>query len=335
MKKIVSAILLMSSFAAAVTTGSIIMDSGYVQAGVSDDGTFGVGDTNPPGILYDENGTGNYGVDDYLTPGTPWEFFTLEITADTNVTYTNNNDWYGSPEMPTYITGDTHQVTATSETPDGLLRMVQTYTLEEGSKVLQVNVTVENISDSTIENVKYARGIDPDVDVVEYKIFETNNTRGYDGSAEGLPVFPVTDVVIAEGEKTKKVISLLYTGELPHNTNIDSEWGMLPSKILEGQDDGYGDNTINLAIDLGAMEPGDIKEFSFAYVLGDNLPDLAGILSPPPAPVTLVNVTSYNRNDNPVTPQHGSAPAFNMGSLLVMFLLFGLLFYRKSASRRS
>ncbi len=333
MKKIVSIILLISSFTVVATASSIIMESGYIQVGVSDDGTFGVGGTNPPGILFDENGTGNYGVDDYLTPGSPWEFFTLEITADTNVTYTNNNASETSPEMPTSITGDTHQVTATSETPDGLLRMVQTYTLEEGSKVLKVDVTIENISDAILENVKYARGIDPDVDFINYDIFETNNTRGYDGSADGLPVFPVTDVVIAEGVMTKKVISLLYTGEFSHNTNIDSSWGVLPSKILEGQDDGYGDYTINLAIDLGAMEPGDVKEFSFDYVLGNDLPDLSGILPPPIEPVTLANATSYN--DNSLTSQNGSAPAFNMGSILVICFMFVLLFYRKRVSRRS
>jgi len=342
MKKVVSSILLMGSLAIA---DPIIMESGYVQAGVSDDGTFGVGNDTSPGILYDENGTGNYGVDDYLTPGTPWEFFSLEITGDTNVTYVNNNDYASSPEMDTTITGDAHSVTAISETPDGLLKIIQKYTLEEGSKILQIDVSVENISASTIDNVKYARGIDPDVDVIEYDKYETNNTRGYDGSAAGLPVFPVEDVVIAEGEQTKKIISLIYTGELPHNTNIDFDWGTLPSTILEGKDDGYGDNTINVAMDLGTMAPGDIKEFSFAYVLSDDRADLGDVtmraetttIAPPPpiaSPAPLVDET-YNRNDNPDTPQHGSAPAYNFGSILLMLLMFGFLSYRKISTKEA
>jgi len=332
MKKIIGLILLICSLAIASGTGSIILESGYVKVGVSEDGTFGVGGSLSPGILYDENGTGNYGVDDYLTPGDPFEFFTLEmeIIGDKNVTYINNNDDYMNPEMPTVISGDSHMVITESKTPDDLLKLTQTYTLEEGSKILRIDVEVENISASTI-NVKYARGLDPDVDANTYGIYETNNTRGYDGSADGLPVFPVEDVVIAEGERTKKIIALLYIGEYSHNTSIDSDWDTLPSNILGGKDDGIGDNTINLAVDLGTMTPGDIKEFSVAYISSNDLSDLSGVL-PLAAPPT---ASTYTRNDNPNTPQHGSAPAFNIGSLLILFLLFGLLFYRNTVSRRS
>lgn len=340
-KMLMSSILLMSGFASAT---SIVMESGYVKAGVSDDGTFGVGGTTTPGILYDENGTGNYGVDDYLTPGTPFEFFTLQITGDTNVTYTNNNS-KSSPDMNTSISGDMHTVTAVSSTPDGLLELTQTYTLDDGSKIIQVDASVENISATTIKNAKFSRGLDPDVDVVTYGSYDTNNTRGYDGSAEGLPVFPATDVVIAEGISTKKVISLLYTGKLPHNTNVDRSWGVIPSVILEGKNDGFGDYTINVAMDLGKMEPGDIVEFRYGYVLGDNLADLGDILPPeggkppvvtPPVVTPPIEGTPdqpYDRNDNPAVPQHGSAPSFNFGSLFAMFLIFGLLSYRRMTAK--
>ncbi len=340
-KMIISSILLMSGFASA---DSIIMESGYVQVGVSDDGTLGVGGETTPGILYDENGTGDYGVDDYLTPGAPYEFFTLEITGDTNVTYLNNNNNYPDADMNTSISGDMHKVTAVSRTPDGLLELTQTYTLEDGSKIIQIDASVENISAATIKNVKFARGLDPDVDVVTYGSYDTNNTRGYDGSADGLPVFPVTDVVIAEGVSTKKVISLLYTGAFPHNTNVDSDWNFLPSIILEGKNDGFGDYTINVAMDLGEMVPGKIVEFRYGYVLGDNLADLGDILPPevlppevlPPEvlpPEVLPPDTTYNRNDNPIVPAHGSAPSYSFGSLLLMLLMFGLLSYRRITAK--
>lgn len=362
MKKIVSSILLSGSL---VIAAPIVMESGYVKIGVSDDGTFGVGSTTSPGILYDINGTGNYGDDDYLTPGTPHEFFTVQITGDTNATYENNNKFYTSPQMPTTITGDIHEVTATSMVQDSSsgsavdqLKIIQTYTLEENSKIVKIDVSIENVSSETIENVKFARGLDPDVDVNTYDSYDTNNTRGFDGSAVGLPVFPKTDVVIAEGEMTKKVISLLYTGSYPHNTNIDRNWGTLPSVILEGKDDGYGDYTINLALDLGTMAPGDIAEFRYGYVLGDNLEDLGDILPPeeppvdepgdnppvvtpptanPPAvtPPAEVPDQPYNRNDNPLTPQSGSAPAYSFAGLLMMMLSFGFFAYRRNTTKET
>ena len=66
-----------AGFASAAQAAPVTLENGYVRAGVSDTGTLGSNGNNPPGILFDKTGTGNYGVNDFLTPGTPFEGFYL------------------------------------------------------------------------------------------------------------------------------------------------------------------------------------------------------------------------------------------------------------------
>lgn len=309
MKKVFSSILLVCSIASATP---IIMESGYIKAGVSDDGTFGVGSSTSPGILFDENGTGNYIEDDYLTPGNPYEFFSVKADG---ALYTNNNDNYDSPDMDTNISGDSHNVEVVSVTPDNALRITQTYTLEPGSKVIDIAVTIKNISADTIGEVHYGRGLDPDVDVQTYDVYDTNNTRG-------LTTIPASDIVIAAGEMTKKIIALHTNATYEHNTSIDMDWSTDTDVILSGKDDGYGDNTINIAFNLGTLNTGDEVSFSYQYILGKDVIDLGEII-----------VDGSLRNDNPLVPAEGDAPAYGFGSLLLMFLMFGLLSYLKMTGR--
>ena len=341
MKKIVSSILLMGSLAVATP---IIMESGYVKAGVSEDGTFGVGGSTSPGILYDENGTGNYGVDDYLTPGTPFEFFSLKVDG---VLYTNGNS-KSLPDMNTSISGDAHNVTVVSYTPDNALKITQTYTLEEGSKLIVIDAEIENISASDFSSILFSRGLDPDVDVVTFGSYDTNNTRGLDRSAIDLPNIPANSIILAEGVHTKKVISLFYRGTLEHNTTTMSPWPTDPTIILQGSGDTFGDHSINVAMNIGSIAAGDIVSFRYAYGLGNDIGDLGEIIAPEP-PVVLPPVgeeppvkpeqpienAPYDRNDNPITPQNGNAPAYSFGTLFMMMLMFGFFAYRRTTAKEA
>lgn len=309
MKKVISSIVMICSIASATP---IIMESGYIKAGVSDDGTFGVGGTTSPGILFDENGTGNYIEDDYLTPGNPYEFFSVKADG---ALYVNRNNAYTSPDMDTNISGDTHNVEVVSVTPDNALRITQTYTLESGSKIIDITVTIKNISTNTIEEVHYGRGLDPDVDHQTYSVYETNNTRG-------LTTIPASDIVIAEGEKSKKIIALHTNTTYEHNTSIDAGWSIDTDVILSGKDDGYGDNTINIAFNLGSLNSGEEVSFSYQYILGKDAIELDDIIA-----------ENSSRNDNSLVPSEGNAPAYGFGSLFIMFLMFGLLSYQKINGR--
>lgn len=265
-----------------LSANPIILDNGYLKVGVSDDGTFGFGDTNPPGIMFDNNGTGNYGVDDYLIPGNPWEFFGVEIDG---TGYFNNNDDSEPDQIPnTTISGDASQVTAVSTIP-GLVRLTQTYSLQADSKVMQISAILENISGSALNNVRYIRGLDPDVDVIAYGEYDTHNYRGT--TLSGGTVVAPEDIVIAEGMNTGKIIALYVNSPYTHNTAV-TDWATDATTTLNGTDVGDGDYTINAAIDFGTLPAGESIEFRLNYIASQDGTDLEGILTsgavtPPPS----------------------------------------------------
>lgn len=257
-----------------------IFNNGYIKFGYSDDGTFGYGSNTTPGIFYDSTGAFNFPANaDFLTPGTPREFFTLQSSGGT---WTNKNDSYTSPQLATTRTesittsgGKTYGTLTFTSTAGGL-ELKQTITLGANSQVITIDVSVRNTTASTISNVKYARGIDPDVDS-PLGTTNTINARGADGIA-------ATDIVLGTGPLSGRVIGLYTNSSVTHNTNISSGWSVDPSALLGASSNSTADSTINLAFDLGSLGAGVTKSFSFAYVYAANATALnASITEVPPS----------------------------------------------------
>jgi hypothetical protein len=101
-------------------------------------------------------------------------------------------------------------------------------------------------------HIVYARGLDPDQDVYEGGGYGTINT------------IPASNMVTAIGPKTLYSISIVdLTGfGVP---SIYSTWYTDPYILLQRHNDGDGDNTINMAWDLGRIDPGRSKEIDFKY----------------------------------------------------------------------
>ena len=248
-----------------IPDGSYVIENGFIKAGVSADGTFGVGSGDSPGFMFDENGEGNYGTDDYITPGTPFEYFTVKIGESI---WTNNNSSYTSPAMSTTVTqSEDGTIEVESIVPDQM-RVHQTYVLTGRSEIINVTVEIENISGGPLADVKFARGIDPDVDVIEHDTYVTENSRGW---TNGSLTVPPEDIVYSLGSYSQKALSLYSSSIFPHNTAVTSGWSEDPSFILEGGDDGTGDWVIAVAFDLGSFAEAEQKTFTFKYVFGKNI----------------------------------------------------------------
>jgi hypothetical protein len=88
---ITSIILLLSNN---VYAASVELSGNYVRTGVSDAGTIGMGGYTYPGLQYDNTGTGTFNNSyDYLTPGNPFEGFTVKFTAGgSTLSFMNNNN---------------------------------------------------------------------------------------------------------------------------------------------------------------------------------------------------------------------------------------------------
>ena len=142
------------------STNYILLNE-YVKAGVNEaTGTLGSGGGTRPGLQYDSTGTGTFPADsdqgDYLTPGSPFEGFTVKIeqfgadgveggTDDTSTSYTNNNTgsaaisggaWVSTPDASSAI----WSATSTDFT------IQNSYSLPSGQQYIDIDTEITALS---------------------------------------------------------------------------------------------------------------------------------------------------------------------------------------------
>lgn len=245
---------------------AFVLEGNYVKLSFNDYGTLGQGNADP-GLLFDATGSGTFDpADDYLTPGTPFEGFSVSYGG---APVGNNNSGYGWGAPP--ITG-----TLTNESGNGAdNRGVWTGTYNDGSadvftitndisfnddsKVVKITTTIK--AKDNLSNVKFSRQIDPDVNTSF-----TENTRGTATIAE-------KDLVVAISPVKGYVLSMFTTDPLTHDSAVTA-WSEDPADYLSGQNIGDGDNVIGLGFLLGNMLAGQEISFTYYYLFGDSLADL-------------------------------------------------------------
>lgn len=238
----------------------------YLKYGINLLGSLGSGGASYPGLLYDPTGLFNFGLDDYITPGAPWEFFSLKISSGQSYIFNNAYAYTAlkSSEINIYQVSSNHVVSKIVYPQISIL--IQYYTgLNE--KVIHIRHLIKNNSNDIV-NIKAARGMDPDVDVIQYGTFNTFNKRIF-------PQIPTTDIVYALGLISKKPIILYTDGNgFLHNTIIDGDWSLDPDDILKSNnilDYNISDSVISCAWDLGLFEPLEEKVVNCCYILDENL----------------------------------------------------------------
>lgn len=239
-----------------------IMAGDYIKNGVNNAGTLGSGGNTPPGILYDPTGTKNYGVNDYLTPGTPWEMFGVKTNQTGNIV--NNNTGGGSIAMSSLtnssVAGGLQHVVWTGAYAS-YFAVANDYSYSANAQRIDISTTITALSDLT--GMKFLRALDPDPDVNTYGSYFTVNGRG--GAALA------TDWVHSIGTSTGLPIGLYSNSSSTHNTGVSRSWIDDPDFYLAGNDDGNGDFTIGLAFDIGNLAQGASTTLSYSYVMGGSL----------------------------------------------------------------
>jgi hypothetical protein len=249
------------------------ISNGYIRYTVNGNnrpqGQIGNASTGP-GIQFDSTGTGNYGTDDYIRPGTPHEAYGF---------YVNNTTWIGGDNSGSgsYLAGSTtmwnkstaslnHVICMRGNQANGfVVTQYQTYPNEA---LIRMKMSYTNTTGSAV-TLKAYRGCDPDVGAIQYGIYNTTNYRGYSS-------VPATDIVVAEESQTGKPIALYVPGNgYAHNTAVISAWpSQAVDTMLSGTNNGNGDYAIYAAWDFGTVAAGATVAVCCYYILGTNIGDV-------------------------------------------------------------
>jgi hypothetical protein len=314
--KSLAVIVLLSSINYAFADNAVL-ENEYVKAGVNvSTGTLGSGGNTRPGLQFDNTGTHTWPSDssqgDYLTPGSPFEGFTVRLEDGTGTlirTYTNNN-WDDTGN----ITGGAwlippiaSSVIWRATTSDFAIQ--NTYSLPSGQKYIDIETQIT--ASIAIPKLWFGRFIDPDAMPAEGDTSATDNALGYGA-------IPKANVVFSEATVSRYALGLYssasnvnagitgwtidpktyYAGTTPYfKPLLDSSgdvqwtdpvctnaaWGCPFVKELDSSGNpitlsyGNGDDTIGLGFLVNNVAIGDIVHFQYAYIFGPNAFSAASI----------------------------------------------------------
>jgi hypothetical protein len=251
----------------------LVLEGNYVKIGVNDAGTVGSGGNTSPGILYDSTGTATFNPSyDYLTPGSPFEGWTVK-GIDTDGTtvlfnYGNNNASYASVNVITGtlvsydgvsyrgLTFDNRAVWSGSVTE---FDIEHDYRFNDNQQFVDINTRLE--FKMNVPTLYFGRFTDPDARAAAGDSSRTLNVRGYAGGV------PATNVVLSEALASKYALGL-FTAATNSNTGISAGWTTDPIDYYNGVDNGDGDYTIGVGFMFSGINTGDIVNIQYAYIFG-------------------------------------------------------------------
>ena len=261
------------------TAAPLVLQGNYVKIGTNDAGTVGSGGRTAPGILYDSTGTATFNdAYDYLTPGSPFEGWTVK-GIDTDGTtilfnYTNNNTNVSSPAITGTLvdysgveyrglTFDNRAVWSGSVTE---FDIEHDYRFNDNQQFVDINTRLD--FKINVPTLYFGRFTDPDARAAAGDSSRTLNVRGYAGGV------PATNVVLSEALASKYALGL-FTGASNSNTGISASWTTDPIDYYNGVNDGDGDYTIGMAFMFSGISAGDIVNIQYAYIFGPSSYDAA------------------------------------------------------------
>lgn len=256
---------------ALIATGAVaqnaVLQNEWVKAGVNaTTGTFGSGGNTNPGLQYDGTGTGTFNsAYDYLTPGTPFDGFTVRIENSANAliqSYTNNNAG-NLANIPGAWVGSTSSSSAVWEGSTSRFVLRNTYSLPSGQQYVDINTRIT--ASESIDNLYFGRFIDPDARAAAGDSSQTDNVRGYGA-------IPRANVAFSEALASRYALGL-YTGQTTgsYGAGISPGWSTNPKDYLNNtssQDAVRGDFTIGLGFAVAGLSAGDIVNIRYAYIFG-------------------------------------------------------------------
>ena len=256
------------------TSGStFVLEGNYVKIGVSDYGTIGSKGATLPGIQFDGTGKADFNDKyDYLTPGIPFEGFSIKGKDNSTqvFNYYNNNDGarnitdnitlskYGDNESYDGTIYDNRAVWTGSTTN---FDIVHDYRFHDNQTF--VDIVTKLTMKTAVQTLYFARFTDPDAQAAADDSSRTLNTRGYS-------TIPATNLVNSEALSSKFALGLLSGAASGVNTGVTSPWSTDPEKYYAGGDNVslLGDDAIGIAFKYDNLSIGDNISINYAYIFG-------------------------------------------------------------------
>lgn len=243
----------------------LVLEGDYIKIGVNEVGTLGSNGNASPGVLYDNTGTGTFNTAyDYLTPGSPFEGWTVQYDGTTSVI--NNNAQWSMPQMTGTLTdysgvaynGTTYDNRAVWEGTSVNFDLLHDVRFNDNQKF--VDITSVLTAKVAMTDLYFARYTDPDARAAAGDSSATTNTLGFS------PI-PATQVVFSEALVSKYALGL-YSAAPNVGAGISSSWSTDATTYYTGTNSGNGDYTIGLGFYVPTVSIGDIITFNYAYIFG-------------------------------------------------------------------
>ena len=296
----------------ATLAGNVTLQGNCVKIGTSDKGTIGSQGNTAPGILYDSTCTSTFNpAYDYLTPGTPFEGWTIKGLDGSTVLFnhSNNNATMG-PSNPVTgtnvdysgvsyrgVTFDNRAVWSGSTTNFNIEHDVR---FNDNQQFVDINTRLEFLIN--VPTLYFGRFTDPDARAAAGDSSSTLNTRGYAGG------IPATNVVLSEALASKYTLGL-FTGQIGGvNSGVSASWTTDPINYYNGVNNGNGDYTIGLGFMFSGISAGDIVNIQYAYIFGPSAfaagsgAIAGGAGGSTPSTFTVVDAGSASAPTTPSTP---------------------------------
>ncbi|MFT5705382.1 MAG: streptogramin lyase [Shewanella sp.] len=174
--------------------GEVFLGGKFIELGISQWGDFGTENAKPTGFFgtsrrsnigmsndLDGFGVGEELSMDFFLPGTPEERFVLGYQGDDGTSYMRSNSaMRGAKSLSTTVQDISNLASKTlgakiKSTWEGKLLVQQKVSFEERNNFFRNEVTISNISNESLDNVRYMRSFDPDNTADQGGSYSTEN----------------------------------------------------------------------------------------------------------------------------------------------------------------
>lgn len=237
-----------------VNAADVILTGNVLKVGVNNTG--GLIDSGfTVGINYSQTGNSVFPSYDFIKPGTPFEFFSVGVNGSWNDQGYNPGNAFGGTTSNTSA-GSVLSAHTTGITALGL-DITQDLSFTQNGGTIDFTVTFANNNTFALNNVVYARGLDPDQDVFAGGGYPTTNA------------IPNGNLVTGSAPITDWTIGIFTDSMYAHTPSVQAGWDTNPYNLLTPRNDGYGDYTINMAWNLGDIAAGASKTVTFQYRIAE------------------------------------------------------------------